>query len=95
MKVANGGIAGEVSDNGPQQVQDYLELFPNARYFIIGMGTNDLGTWPDTAATSKRIIGNLGKMVQAVKESRQAGRPLQCAERERSHVPALRRQRVA
>ena len=68
LKFANGGIAGEVSDNGPQQVRDYLELFPNARYFIIGMGANDLGTWRDTAATSKRIIGNLGKMVQAVKE---------------------------
>ena len=23
----------------------YLALFPNARYFLIGMGTNDLGTW--------------------------------------------------
>ena len=68
LRIANGGIAGEVSDNGPKQVQDYLALFPNARYFIIGMGTNDLGTWPDTAATSKRIIANLGQMVQAVTE---------------------------
>ena len=66
LKIANGGIAGEVSDNGPQQVQDYLALFRNARYFVFGMGTNDLGTWPDTAATSKKIIANLGKMVQAV-----------------------------
>ena len=46
---------------------DYLALFPNARYFVFGIGTNDLGTWPDTAATSKRIIGNLGRMVQAVR----------------------------
>jgi len=68
LRIANGGIAGEVSDNGPQQVQDYLELFPNARHFVIGMGTNDLGTWPDTTATSKRIIGNLGKMVQLVRD---------------------------
>ncbi len=51
---------------GRKQVRDYLALFPNARYFIIGMGTNDLGTWPDTAATSKRIIGNLGQMVRLV-----------------------------
>jgi lysophospholipase L1-like esterase len=64
--IANGGIAGEISNNGPQQVRDYLELFPNARYFVFGMGTNDLGSWPDTAATSKKIIGNLGKMLQAV-----------------------------
>jgi lysophospholipase L1-like esterase len=67
-QVPNGGIAGEISDNGPQQVRDYLELFPNARFFIIGMGTNDLGTWPDTEAASRRIVGNLGRMVQFVVE---------------------------
>ena len=33
------------------------------------MGTNDLGMWPDTEATSKRIIDNLDKMVQAVRDS--------------------------
>ena len=88
MRIANGGIAGEISDNGPQQVQDYLALFPNARYFVIGMGTNDLGTWPDTEATSKRIIGNLGKMVQAVQDRGQAGHPFQRAQRQRGHVPA-------
>lgn len=49
-----------------QQVRDYLDLFPNARFFIIGMGTNDLGTWPDTEAASRRIIGNLSRMVQMV-----------------------------
>ena len=43
-------------------------MFPNARYVIIGMGTNDLGKWPDTTATSKRIIGNLDQMVRAVKD---------------------------
>lgn len=68
MRVANGGIAGEISDNGPQQVRDYLDLFPNARCFVFGMGTNDLGTWPDTEATSRRIIGNLGRMVQLVRD---------------------------
>ena len=66
LRIANGGIAGEISDNGPQQVQDYLGLFPNARYFVIGMGTNDLGTWPDTVATSKRIVRNLRQMVHLV-----------------------------
>lgn len=66
LRLANGGIAGEVSPNGIGQVQDYLELFPAARYFIIGYGTNDLGTWPDTERTSKRLIENLGQMVQAV-----------------------------
>lgn len=66
LQVSNGGIAGEISDNGPQQVRDYLGMFPNARSFIIGMGTNDLGTWPDTEAASRRIISNLGRIVQAV-----------------------------
>lgn len=63
LMVANGGIAGEISDNGPQQVRDYLELFPNARHFIIGMGTNDLGM----GSESERIIENLGQMVQLVR----------------------------
>jgi len=43
-----------------------LTTVPNARYFIIGYGTNDLGTWPDTEQTSKRIIENLDRMVRAV-----------------------------
>lgn len=68
LRVANGGIAGEVSDNGPQQVRDYFDLFPNARYFVIGFGTNDLGTWPDLEATSRRIIKNLDQMIGAVVE---------------------------
>src|SRR5208282_24092 len=66
LRIANGGIAGEISDNGPQQVRDYLALFPSARYFVFGMGPNDLGTWPDTEVTSNRIIDNLEQMVQAV-----------------------------
>ena len=65
LQVANGGIAGEISDNGPQQVRDYLDLFPNARYFIIGMGTNDLGTWPDTEAVSKPGVEHMGSSSQA------------------------------
>ena len=59
LTVANGGIAGEVSGNGLGQVRDYLDLFPNARYFVVGYGTNDLGMWPEVERTSPRIIGNL------------------------------------
>ena len=69
LRIANGGIAGEVSDNGPQQVQDYLALFPNARYFVVGMGTNDLGMWPDTEETSNGIIDNLHTMVHILRNS--------------------------
>jgi lysophospholipase L1-like esterase len=68
LRVANGGIAGEVSDNGPQQIEDYLGLFPNARFIIVGMGTNDLGSWPGTETASRRILDNLARMVEMVVE---------------------------
>jgi lysophospholipase L1-like esterase len=68
LKIANGGIAGEISRNGVGQVRDYLTLFPKARYFIIGYGTNDLGMWPDTERTSQQIVAHLAQMVQAVRE---------------------------
>lgn len=69
LQIADGGIAGEISDNGPRHVLRYLEAFPNSRYFIIGFGTNDLGTWPDLERTSQRIIKNLDIMVHAVKSA--------------------------
>lgn len=68
LRIANCGIAGEISDNGIGQVRDYLDLFPNAHQFIIGYGTNDLGMWPDTEQTSRRIIENLDRMVGTVAE---------------------------
>ena len=67
LRIANGGIAGEISENGVGQVRDYLGLFPNAQYFVVGYGTNDLGMWPDVEATSRRIIENLGRMVAAIR----------------------------
>jgi lysophospholipase L1-like esterase len=66
--IANGGIAGEVGANGLGQVEDYLSLFPNARYFVIGYGNNDLGMWPDVEPTSPRIIENLDGRVRAVRD---------------------------
>ena len=68
LTVANGGIAGEVSPNGLGQVRDYLDLFPNARYFVVGYGTNDLGMWPEVERTSPRIIENLDQMVRAIRD---------------------------
>ena len=68
LTVANGGIAGEVSPNGLGQVRDYLDLFPNARYFVVGYGTNDLGMWPQVERTSPRIIENLAQMVRAIRD---------------------------
>src|SRR6516165_670081 len=47
LTLANGGIAGEVSENGIWQVRDYLDLFPNARFLVVGYGTNDLGMSPE------------------------------------------------
>ena len=68
LTVANGGIAGEVSPNGLGQVQDYLDLFPNARYFVVGYGTNDLGVWPQVERTSPRIIDNLDEMMRSIRD---------------------------
>ena len=71
LTVANGGIAGEVSPNGIGQVRDYLDLFPNARYFVVGYGTNDLGMWPDVERTSPRIVENLGSWSRAIRRKRE------------------------
>jgi len=68
LRIANGGIAGEVSPNGVGQVRDYLGLFPNARYFVVGYGTNDLGMWPEVERTSPRIIENLTQMVRSIRD---------------------------
>jgi gamma-glutamylcyclotransferase (GGCT)/AIG2-like uncharacterized protein YtfP/lysophospholipase L1-like esterase len=68
LRIGDGGIAGEVSDNGFGHVQRYLDLFPNSRYFVIGFGTNDLGIWPDLESASRRIVENLDTMVQAVRD---------------------------
>lgn len=67
LMIANGGIAGEISQNGVEQVRDYLDLFPNARLFIVGYGTNDLGMWPQVERTSPRIVENLDRMVRAIR----------------------------
>jgi lysophospholipase L1-like esterase len=68
LTVANGGIAGEVSQNGDAQVRDYLGLFPNARYFVVGYGTNDLGMSSEVEQTSPRIIENLDQMVRSIRD---------------------------
>src|SRR5271165_2739554 len=68
LTLANGGIAGEVSPNGLGQVRDYLDLFPNARYFVVGYGTNDLGMWPEVEQTSPRIIDNLDRIVREIRD---------------------------
>ncbi len=68
LSIANGGIAGEISRNGIGHVNNCLKLFPGARYFVIGYGTNDLGMWPDVERTSRRIIDYLDQMVRAVRE---------------------------
>ncbi len=68
LRIADGGIAGELSDYGLTHVTRYLDMFPNSRYFIIGFGTNDLGTWPDLEQTSQRIIDNLDRMIATVRE---------------------------
>jgi lysophospholipase L1-like esterase len=67
LTIANGGIAGEVSENGIWHVRDYLSLFPKARHFVVGYGTNDLGMSPEVEETSPLIIENLDRMVRAIR----------------------------
>lgn len=66
LKIANGGIAGEISQNGIGHVHDCLSHFPNATYFVVGFGTNDLGRFPTLESTSSGIIDNLNEMVTAI-----------------------------
>jgi lysophospholipase L1-like esterase len=35
---------------------------------VVGYGTNDLGMWPDVERTSRMIIGNLDRMVRAIRD---------------------------
>lgn len=70
LRLADGGIAGEISDNGPAIVGRYLNLFPNSRYVIIGFGTNDLAGWIPVEEQSQQIIDNMNSMVMAVREHR-------------------------
>jgi lysophospholipase L1-like esterase len=67
LKVANCGVAGEVSRNGVWQVRDYLHLFTTARFFLICYGANDLDESTDHEATSSQVIANLGQMVRTVR----------------------------
>lgn len=66
LRLADGGIAGEVSDNGLAHVNRYLRMFPAAKHYIVGFGTNDLGTWPSFREASERILDNLGQMIDAI-----------------------------
>ncbi len=68
LRIANAGVAGEISRNGVKQVRECLELFPHARCFIMGYGTNDLAMWSDLERTSGEIIANIGQMVESVRE---------------------------
>jgi hypothetical protein len=66
LKIANGGIAGEVSGNWLGQGRYCRGLFPNSRSFVIGSGTDDRGMWPDVERTSPQIIEDRDGMVRAI-----------------------------
>lgn len=67
LTVVDCGIAGEVSPNGVGRVREYLGLFPGARFFVLGYGSNDLDKWPAVEDTSPRVIENLARMADAVR----------------------------
>lgn len=68
QKVVNGGVAGEVSENGIALVKNYLRLFPNAKQYIIGFGTNDLA-YGDVGETSRKITENIETMTNLVSKA--------------------------
>jgi lysophospholipase L1-like esterase len=65
--VADGGIAGELSENGRRHTERYLRLFPAASRFVVGFGTNDLGASSDYADASREVIENLRSIVAAIR----------------------------
>jgi gamma-glutamylcyclotransferase (GGCT)/AIG2-like uncharacterized protein YtfP/lysophospholipase L1-like esterase len=65
-RIADGGIAGEVSAAGPRHVARYLEWFTAASWFVIGFGTNDLGLSTDAAETSNEIVRHMQAMAKLV-----------------------------
>jgi len=69
LGVANGGRAGAISGMGIESVKEYLKLFPNSKYFIIGFGSNDLALPWDLEKKSRDIIGNIDEMVESVLRS--------------------------
>lgn len=66
LRVADGGIAGEISVNGIDHVEQCLDLFPNSRYFILGFGTNDLPGSSNLERTSKAVIYNMDRMINEI-----------------------------
>jgi gamma-glutamylcyclotransferase (GGCT)/AIG2-like uncharacterized protein YtfP/lysophospholipase L1-like esterase len=66
LRVADGGIAGEVSPAGPRHVTRYLSCFANASWFIVGFGTNDLGMTNDVPKTSRQIVDHMQSMASLV-----------------------------
>ncbi len=56
-----------ISLSGTNECQNGLAC-PNARFFVIGMGAKDIGFAPDTEVVSNKTIGNLGQMVQLVRD---------------------------
>lgn len=43
LQLVDAGIAGQFIEQGIHDVRRYISLFPNAKQFIVGYGTNDLG----------------------------------------------------
>jgi len=67
--IANCGVGGEVSNNLNSLLRKTSMTFPNARLYIVGIGTNDLGTSEDISKASDNIIMNLSKGYSYMREN--------------------------
>lgn len=68
QRVANAGMAGEVSKNGPGALWHFLDLFPRARWVVIALGGNDFSWAADSGHTSQEVLANLDRMVAMVRQ---------------------------
>ena len=70
--VVDCGIAGAISREGLVYVKNALQKFPNARYFVLGFGTNDLAEGYPIESVSNNILNNYSIMIDNVlKNSKQ------------------------
>jgi lysophospholipase L1-like esterase len=64
-KIINYGFAGALSKEGINKIKSYIPMFPNAKFYIISFGTNDLASGK-LEEKSKEIISNLNEMVDLI-----------------------------
>jgi lysophospholipase L1-like esterase len=66
VSVLNAGIAGDISINAEKMVKYCLERFSEAKYYVVGYGTNDLAQDNDVCVVSKQIVDSLERAINVL-----------------------------